>query len=124
MDLRGIKAITFSCATRANLHEAPSALLSEHDKLIPPTWEDVLDVPGERPVQGGVGEHHDDGQGEGVGLAVLRTAVHVVPLNPDALLLVFGKVFAAVAKGHTREDALESRTMKEKALNSRYAMLL
>lgn len=55
-----------------------------------PTWENVLDVPGEHPVQDGVSEHHDDGQGEGVGLALLRTPVHVGPLNPDALLLVFG----------------------------------
>lgn len=90
----------------------------EHGGWIPPTWEDVLDVPGERPVQGGVDEHHDDGQGEGVALVLLRTPVHVGPLNPNALLLVFGKVFAAVAESHTREDALESGNTKEEGLNS------
>lgn len=66
-----------------------------------PTWKDVLDVPGEHPVQHSVEEHHDDGHSEGVGFSIRWTLVDVVPLNTDALLLVLGKGFAAVAEGHT-----------------------
>lgn len=94
-------------------------LLSHDNKSVSATWEDVFDVPGEGPVQSGVEEHHDDGQRESVGLAFLWTLVHVVPLNPDALLLIFGKVLAAVAKGHAREDALEAQNKQEKEFNSK-----
>ena len=65
------------------------------------TWKDVLDVPGEHPVKRSIKEHHDDGHDEGVAVSLLRALVDVVPLNTDALLLVLGKVLAAVAEGHT-----------------------
>lgn len=64
------------------------------------TWKDTLNVPCEDPVQQGVDEHHDNGQQEGVGIALLWALVQVVPLDANALLLVLGEVFATVAKGH------------------------
>ena len=67
------------------------------------TWKDVLNVPGEDPVYEGITEHHDDGQLERVAFTHFGTLVDVVPLNPDALLLVLGEVLAAVAEGHTRQ---------------------
>lgn len=73
------------------------------------TWEDALYVPGEDPVQQGIDEHHDDGQQEGVAIPLRRALVQVVPLDANALLLVLWEVFAAVAKGHARQEALDER---------------
>lgn len=78
-----------------------SALTTVH------TWEDVLDVPGEQPVKGGVEQHHDDGDDEGVPLALLRALEDVGPLDPDALLLVLRKVLAAVPERHAGQQTLE-----------------
>lgn len=65
------------------------------------TWKDILNVPGEHPVQNSIEEHHDDGHDEGVAFSLFWILVDVVPLNTDALHLVLGKVLAAIAKGHT-----------------------
>lgn len=65
------------------------------------TWKDILDVPGEQPVNNSVDEHHEDGHDEGVAVSLFWTHVDVVPLDSDALLLVLGKGLAAVAEGNT-----------------------
>ena len=70
------------------------------------TWEDVLDVAGERPVQQRVQQHHEDGDQEAVARPLFRTLCYVGPLDAQALLLVLGEVLAAVAEGHARQQAL------------------
>lgn len=70
------------------------------------TWKDILNVPGEHPVEGSIKEHHEDGHDEGVAFSLFRTLVDVVPVNADALLLELGKVLTAIAKGHTWQQTL------------------
>lgn len=66
------------------------------------TWKDVLNVPGQYPVNESVEQHHEDGNDEGVAVVLLRTDPDVAPLNPDALLFVTGEILTAVSKCNTR----------------------
>lgn len=65
------------------------------------TWEDVLNVPGEYPVDQRVEQHHEDGNDEGIAVVLLRTHPDVAPLNSDALLFIPGEILTTVSKGHT-----------------------
>lgn len=65
------------------------------------TWKDILNVPGEHPVNSSVDEHHKDGHDEGVAVSLFWTQVDVVPLDSNALLLVLGKGLAPVAESNT-----------------------
>lgn len=84
------------------------------------TWEDALYVPGEDPIQQGVEKHHDDGQQQGVATPLFRTLAQVMPLDSDTLLLVLGEVFAAVAKGHARQEALDKRGDRNSSSSESY----
>ena len=86
--------------------------LSYKERSTVSTWEDVLNVTGECPVKQCVKHHHEDGHPEAVTHPLLWAVGHVVPLDAHALLLVLGKVLAAVAKGHTRQQALETETQQ------------
>lgn len=70
------------------------------------TWEYILDIPGQHPVDEGIDKHHDDGNHETVTLVLLRALTDVAPLNAHALLLVAGEVLTAKTEGHTGQKAL------------------
>ncbi len=73
---------------------------------------DVLDVPGEHPVNERIQQHHEDGDDEGVAVVLLRTDPDVAPLNADALLFITGEILTAVSERHTRQQALSGRRQR------------
>lgn len=71
-----------------------------------PTWEDIIQVPGEGGVYDGVKCHHEDGGEEREGVLLQRAGPNVVPLQTQTLLFVARQVLRPEAKGHLRQQAL------------------
>lgn len=74
-----------------------------------PTWEDVIQIPGQDGVEDSIKPHHEDGGEEGVGVFLQRAGHDVVPLQTQTLLLIPRQVLCPEAEGHRRQQALQKQ---------------
>lgn len=78
------------------------------------TGEDVVQVPGQHPVQDSVQSHHADGGEKGELVPLQRAGLYVVPLQTQTLFFIPRQVLCPKAKGHLRKQTL----MEEATLES------